>query len=427
MSQQPVGTPRPSIIVVSTSGETLPGGNSVNLFRMANRELGVIVWDGKQGRLNNSVVHDGHRYQPVPIGETILRELTLPNAILQCGPTQQFWTTICDLLVNFAGLEGQAVELAARTILCSALIEALPVAPALLIAGPDYARGKRLLTLLGCMCRHPLRLTGVTVAGLCSLGGGARFTLLIGQPVLDEAVKKLLGMARVRDQKIPYRGGLLDLFGVQVIHSDSPLLANSAPFRCIQIPMLPLDHALPAFDLETQAKITHEIQAKLLMFRCQKLEIARKLAFDVSKFADELQDLATGLATATPDDVELQGRVFDLLRDEDDEVRAARCTELHRVTCDAIRVAGAKTPGKNIYVSDLANVAQEILRERGCADSKVIPATFGKRLRHLGFVASRDANGKKLLLTDAVINRAKELIHNFIGAPAAPPSVDPSV
>ena len=68
--------------------------------------------------------------------------------ILRYGSTREFWTSLSNLIADFVGLEGRAIEVVARTILCSALLEALPVAPALEIVGPDYARGKRLFDFL---------------------------------------------------------------------------------------------------------------------------------------------------------------------------------------------------------------------------------------------------------------------------------------
>lgn len=418
--QQPVGARGSRIIEVTTRGETLADGTSINVLRLSNGSLGVIRWFGTRGEMDSAIVHEGYRYKPAPIEESVLRELTLPTEIIHCRSTREFWTVICDLIRNFVGLEGQAVELVARTILCSALLEALPVAPALEIVGPDYARGKRLLDFLKCTCRNSLRLTAVTASGLHSLGAtGAQFTYLIRQAVIDDALKKLLSAAGIRDQKIPFRGRLLDLFGVQVIQSDFPLAANSAPLRSIQVSMLPTNYPLPPFDLETQRKITNEIQGKLLMFRCVKLEAARNLIFDASRFAVELQDLASSLARATPDDVELQSRVFDALHEEDAEVRSYRWTDLNRVACDAILLAHSRAPGNNIYIADLASIAEEILQERGAGNVVVAAATFGKRLSHLGFRATRDSKGRKLLLTEDAVNRAEDLLHRFIGATAA--------
>ena len=78
-----------------------------------------------------------------------------------------------------------------------------------------------------------------------------------------------------RDRKIPFRGRLLDLFGVQVIHSDSFLVDDSWPLRSIQISVTPTEVALPAFDQDAQRRIATEFQSKLLSFRRANLGAAR--------------------------------------------------------------------------------------------------------------------------------------------------------
>jgi hypothetical protein len=72
----------------------------------------------------------------------------------------------------------------------------------------------------------------------------------------------------------------------------------------------------------------------------------------------------------------------------------------------------ARSPAGTVYVADLAVFAQEILRRRGEV-SAIEPAVFGKQLKLLGFATERDAKGKKLRLTEAVYDRAQELVRDF--------------
>ena len=102
---------------------------------------------------------------------------------------------------------------------------------------------------------------------------------------MSDKLQQLLDDASRRDRKIPFRGGLLDLFGVQVIQSDSVLSTDSWPLRSIQISMLPTEAALPPFDQGVQREITTEFQAKLLSFRRANLGAAQRLNFDASKFS----------------------------------------------------------------------------------------------------------------------------------------------
>jgi hypothetical protein len=132
----------------------------------------------------------------------------------------------------------------------------------------------------------------------CFFCVGQSRTYLISQSSLSDELRKLLDDASSRDQKIPFRGGLLDLFGAQVIHSDPVFARDSWPSRSIQIPMVPTEQELPAFDVDVRHRITDEYQAKLLSFRRANLGVARKMDLDVSKFAFALRDRARSLAAA---------------------------------------------------------------------------------------------------------------------------------
>jgi len=375
-----------------------------------------MLWNGPKEIVGSLVEHDGRLYEPAPINSSVLQELSLPTRCRPHGSTREFLAETCKLVANFVGLEEKSVALVGRIVLCSSLIDAVSVAPALIIIGPDTARANRLVALLRCLCRHALPLTGVTPAGLCSLPSGARFTYLISQTSISEKLQLLLGHASNRDRRIPSRGRLLDLFGVQVIHSDSVLAGESWPHRSIQISMIPTGRELPNFDLDTQHQIMSEFQPKLLSFRRANLGAACKLQFNAPQFSFALHDLIHSFAAATPDDPELQSELFDLLQEHDAEIRSETWIELSCVVLEAILVAGRESPGGVIYVADLAEIAQEILRRRGERTAEIDPGVLGKRLKVLGFPTEpRDAQGKKLRVTDAVLNRARLLTRKFGG------------
>jgi hypothetical protein len=236
---------------------------------------------------------------------------------------------------------------------------------------------------------------------------------LINQASVSDQLEKLLDDASSRDRKIPFRGRLLDLFGVQVIQSDSVLADDPWPLRSIPISMVPIEMALPVFNQDAQRLIATEFQAKLLSFRRANLRAAQGLKFDASKFSFALRDLAHSLAAATPDDAELQADVFELLREEDTETRSVRWTDLSVIAVETVLVAYRESPGETVYVSELANIAQALLNGRG-GNSTIDPGAFGKRLKLLGFVTEpRDAKGKKLRLTDAVYRRALQLARDL--------------
>ena len=399
---------------IATAGEVFADGAMIELIgdeRSAHPQL--MLWDGSKEIIGPVVEHDGKLYEPAEIGSSILQQLMLPTRCYPHGTTREFLTEICNLMTNLVGLDEKPASLAARIVLCSAIVEAVSVAPALLIAGPDTARASRLVSVLRCFCRHSVPLTSVTPASFCSLASGVRYTFLISQASVSDKLQKLLDDASSRDRKIPFRGRLLDLFGVQVIQSDSVLADDPWPLRSIPISMVPTETALRVFNQDAQRLIATEFQAKLLSFRRANLRAAQGLNFDASKFSFALRDLAHSLAAATPDDSELQADVFELLREEDAESRSARWIDLTVITVEAVLVAYLESPGETVYVSELSNIAQALSNGRGGV-STIDPGAFGKRLKLLGFVTEpRDAKGKKLRLTEAVQSRALQLARDL--------------
>lgn len=403
---------------MATYGEQFADGSSIELIGgVYGGNPQLMLWDGLKETIGATVEHHGQLYEPAPINASVLQELILPTHRCPHGSTREFLAETCKLVANYTGLPEKFASLVGRVILGSALVEAVSVAPTLEIVGPGIARGNRLMELLRCVCWHALPLTGVTPAGLCSLASGARFTYLIGQEAVSEKLRKLLDNASRRERKIPFRGRLLDLFGAQVIHCGSLVAGVSSPLRSIQIPTIPTEQELPLLDFDAQHRITNEFQAKLLSFRRADLGVARRMNFDASKFTFALRDRARSLAAATPDDLELQAELFDLLQEEDTEMRSERWIDLNVIAGEAFLVAHFESPGGAAYVSDLANIAQEILRGRGQV-TVIDPGAFGKRLKLLGFTSDpRDARGKKIRLTEAARNLAQQVVRD-LGGPA---------
>jgi hypothetical protein len=399
---------------IATAGEVFADGAMIELVGGVNPEHPqLMLWDGSTEITGTVVEYRGQQYEPAKIEASILRQLTLPTRCSPHGTTREFLTEIRKLMTTLVGLDEKSASLVARIVLCSGIVDALAIAPALVITGPDTARANRLVTLLRCLCWRSVSLTSVTPASFCSLASGMRYTFLISQASVSDKLRKLLDDSSNRDQKIPFRGRLLDLFGIQVIHSDSFLVADSWPLRSIQISATPTEVALPTFDQDAQRRIATEFQAKLLSFRRTNLGAARRLNFDASKFSSALRDLARSLAAATPEDAELQDEVFELLREEDTESRSARWTDLSVITVEAVLTACHESAGEAIYVSELSNIAQALVNGRG-GDSAIDPGVFGKRLKDLGFVTEpRDAKGKKLRLTEAVFIRARQLARDL--------------
>jgi hypothetical protein len=342
--------------------------------------------------------------------------LRLPTQITSPGPTRKLLAEICTLFAKFVGLAEKPLSIVGRFALCTWLLEAIQLAPALAILGPDVFRGNQLQQLLHCFCRRGLRLSGVNPAGLCSLPSGLGLTFLITQPSIGNSMKRLLDHASQRDEKIPHRGGLVDLFGAQTIQSESIGGGEYRPDRFVRISMIPTGQQISFLGVDEERRITAEFQPKLLGFRCANIGRARNLQFDASSLSNSLRPLARSFAAATPDDPELQREVLDLFAEMDAEIRSGAWTQELSVAAEAILAACFESLGDAIYIGDLAKIAEEIFCRRGEL-VRVDPGAFGKKLRLLGFIPEpRDAKGFKLQLTEAVRSRAQQLAQD-LGAP----------
>jgi hypothetical protein len=315
-----------ALVPIATSGEIFADGTAIELVRRIDEpeRASLLHWDGVRDTIAPIVQRKGRSYVPPRIHPSILRELMPPTHSSPPGSTRGLLAELCKLAVHFVGLPEKFASVVARGVLASWIVRALLVAPALSITGPDGSRGNRLVQWLHCVCRHSLRMSEVTPAALCSLPTGLDLTLLISQATISDKVQRLLDQAGRRDQNILLRGSLLDLYGLQVVHSESGLGAGSWPYRSVQIPMVPTNQPLPVFDETVQHRISGELHPTLLGYRFANYGKASAVQFDASRLTHELQELAQTLAATTPDDADLQGELFGLLGQEDREIRSAK-------------------------------------------------------------------------------------------------------
>jgi hypothetical protein len=120
------------------------------------------------------------------------------------------------------------------------------------------------------------------------------------------------------------------------------------------------------------------------------------------------------LAAATPDDQQSQEEIFELLRDMATQIRSETWVDLSAIAVESLLVVCKEneSPAAFARVSDLVQIAQELLSRRG-GEASIDLGQLGKHLKLLGFTSERDAKGKKLRLTTAVRDRIQQLARNL--------------
>lgn len=399
---------------ILTAGEAFPGGKFIDMVRAGNSARpSLLMWDGHTHAVGQVVEHQGQRYEPRPLHDTLLHELKLPAKVGNSGSAREFLAEICKLINHFVGLPEKYTSVMGRFILATGLVDAMQTAPRLLIEGPDLGRARQLMQLLHCCCRRSLPMSAVTPAALCSLPSGMYFTLLMHQDTVSSKLAAILQASAVRGNPILHAGQLRDLFGAQAILSDAVFGDEDWVVSSIRVPCMPNGAPFKILDTEQQRRIAEDIQDKLLAYRFSNYQAASATSFDKFKFAMPLRELSASLAAATPADVDLQAQLQELLQEEDAEIRSANWVDANTVIIEAILVHCREAKKPVVYIGALAEMSSMIREGRG--DSrKLDPGEVGRRIKNLGFSAEpRDEKGVKLRLSNAVCVRAHELAHQF--------------
>ena len=121
---------------IATAGEVFTDGVMIELIAGANPEHPqLMLWDGSKEIVAPVVAYNGQLYEPARIDRSIHEQMTLPTCCWPHGTTREFLTEIRDLMTNLVGLDEKSASLAARIVFCSAVVDALSIAPALVITG----------------------------------------------------------------------------------------------------------------------------------------------------------------------------------------------------------------------------------------------------------------------------------------------------
>jgi hypothetical protein len=312
----------------------------------------------------------------------------------------QLAADIVDLVQKYCGLEEDAAELLARFFFADWVMDALPVAPSLVIVGPESREVMQLLALTKCLSRHALLLTEATARNLRSLPTALGLTLAIDQPELKKDLKHLLNASRKSAMKIPVHRSLWSPCFSKVIHCADQFQAS-----WIQGPKLvvaPNSHPVPLLNDTVQARIAGDFQPRMLSFRFDNFAAVRARSSEDSNSESAMRAPLSVLPAASFEDAELHAKILDLAVDRAGDSIEDRWTDPTVVLIECLLMSCHLPKQSARYTGQVADEMMALLSTRG-EERKILAKQVGRMIRDLGFETEpRDKHGVKLLLSETV-------------------------
>jgi hypothetical protein len=390
---------------IETAGEVFPDGTVIELVRseVDAGALALLTWDGTDGTVAGRAEHEGRIYTPRRCDPSLLHALPLPANCGSFDSTAKLFVEIKDLFERYGDLPEEAASLMVSIVLSTWMVDWLPVAPTLVLIDPSASQGKQLLRLLSCVCRRALMLVDVTAAGLRSMPGWLRPTLLVDKQALSPSAQKLLRAGSRRGAYILRNGRLVDTYCAKIISSPRHLglaVADAA----VEIAISPSRRDLPVLDDQVQQQITDKFQPRLLGYRLRNYAKLRNSGFDAPQFTAPLRELVRSLCAGLVDAPELQSRIAALLQERDEEVRSDRAAEPESIVIEAALFFCHEKDTNSVLVGDVADAANAIFAGRG-ETIELKPRAAGEHLKSLGLRTCRLGKAGRGLRLDHKMRR----------------------
>ena len=308
--------------------------------------------------------------------------------------------------LNFADRES---KLLAAFPFTTWLSDRLLLAPSLLICGPPQAI--HVLRLLRCFCRRPLMLADLSPAGLLNLPADLHFSLLLNQPELTEATRRLL---RASGHKGLYtlgnRGRLIDLFCPRVILTGLDRI-DDIDDQAIQV-VVELGQVSGTIDERVQCAIAAEFQSQMLMYRLKNCANLQVIEADMPDFAPSTRALASNLASCFQEDPDLAHELISLLQAQDQDVRAKQSSDIRSAIVMVLLGLIHQAKLNKISVEEIARLANALQRNKGQI-LEYSAEEIGWKLKQMNIPRHRTRSGSVIDLDSSTSGKVHRLAHIY--------------
>jgi hypothetical protein len=372
---------------------------SIDLIGDGQRDnLLLCVSDGKKETVMPEFEIGEHVFYPGNLPIAYRDAIRFPGRSAEFGSGERLFAELIDLFSS-CGLQSTTASRLALFALASWFSDVLAAAPTLFIAGWS-PEAEFLLDMLWCVVRRGLHISEFTQRVLCSLPMEVHPTLLINAGEISAASLKLLRTTNRRRACVPQKGKLVNLYCAKCIYIG-PIGDGSANSVGFQIALPPPSGTLPTLDERRCHELTQTFQTKLLTYRLRNILRVRDSQFDAVGLTPHSRMLARIFGAPLLGVPALESHLMQVLEEHEDEARDQAMTDFNSVVLEAAIQNVHTKPGDYVFVGEIAETANSILRGRGDV-AQHHAREVGAILSSFGLKKKRKPRGESILLDSTV-------------------------
>lgn len=398
---------------IETAGEVFSDGSMIELVRSDSDLIQLLFWDGSKSTISSEIRKNGKVFiPPIRLDQELSRAIRLPKHPRPYGTTEQLSNNLHNWFAQHPGLPDDSITIVVCFVLRTLFPEYNEIPPTLSVVTPDPSSSALLLHLLECVCRHSLRVVEISEAGIFALPTALHPTILVDAGTPTKRLQRVLRVTSRPGGLLGRDGRYREISCPLVIVSEKPLDEPTLP-NAIQVVLMPTRGTLPRIDRKSLNEARDELQGNLLQYRLTNHKKVLASNFKPQEFNSPLAETARSLGACVVDHPQLQSRIIELLKPQDEDWRIRRSTSIPEVVIEVGLALCHEANRSSIYVSELAEASNAILENRK-EIIRLEPRAVGDVLRNIGVYSERlGSAGRGIRLLNDMRRKIHRLAYSY--------------
>ncbi len=360
---------------------------------------------------------EGQQYYVPPLPPGLYESMPLPFGWRPYGSSRELFASIQHFLHGFLMLSEETSALLTYWCIASWFPDVLDFVPRLTITGPKYA-ADLLFQMLRCACRRPLLLAGLSPAVLKLIPIRELMpTLFIYESRPSKRTEELLDAGDFRGYFFASGANMHQCYCARCIylgegHTSARSVSQGIHIHVSRNALLP-ERPLPSAE-EIQA-----LQNILFIYRNFNRDRVAASHYKPTGLLPELNAVARQLGACIVDNTDLQHRITQLLREQNEQAHVDRSSELKGVVLRSV-LQHCHAGDEKVHTGKIADTVNATYKKEG-ESVRVSSESVGHALKNVGLYSTRlDSSGRGLKLNKTTLLRVHQLALAYGVLPSVP-------